>query len=274
MNRRIFLKVFSFFVLTQGLPVAGIVRASASSDASRKDSPGAPLEDHRQTRSIRHILLSKDDWPVLQSTLDRFSRIQATVGFGNFCILGFDDSLRVARDYSKVGSFTRQEIEFIDKLFHTDAKAYGFLGDKTLHQLSDTIDKSKTQKLPGTGNYLFKGASQQIYHRIQHDVGDGVVLTAGIRGMAKQLYLFLRKAKETQGNLSLASRAIAPPGYSYHGVGDFDVGQVGFGAANFTTRFSHTMVYKKMTQLGYIVFRYPQDNQLGVQFEPWHIQIV
>lgn len=274
MNRRTFLKVFSFFALTQGLPVAGIVRASDSSDVPKKDSTGAALGNHGQTGTIRDILLSKDDWPAFQATLNRFSRIQSIVGFGNFCILGFDDSLRVARDYSKVGAFTRQEIEFIDKLFHADARTYGFFGDKTLHQLSDTIDTSKTQKLPGTGNYLFKGASQQIFHRIQQDVGGGVVLTAGIRGMAKQFYLFMRKAEETQGNLSLASRTIAPPGYSYHGVGDFDVGQVGFGAANFTTRFSSTMVYKKLIQLGYIVFRYPRDNNLGVQFEPWHIQIV
>jgi hypothetical protein len=274
MNRRTFLRVFSFFALTQGLTVAGIVRASESSDVSKNDFTGAPLENRRKTEPIPDILLSKDDWPAFQTALNRFSRIQAVVGFGNFCILGFDDSLRVARDYSRVGAFTRPEIEFIDKLFHTDARIYGFFGDKTLHQLSDTIDTSKTQKLSGTGNYLFKGTSQQIFHRIQQDVGDGVVLTAGIRGMAKQFYLFFRKAKKTQGNLSLASRTIAPPGYSYHGVGDFDVGQVGLGAANFTIRFSNTMVYKKLTQLGYIVFRYPQDNELGVQFEPWHIQIV
>ena len=130
------------------------------------------------------------------------------------------------------------------------------------------------EKIPGTGNYLFKGLPQQFYHKISHDIGDKVVLTAGIRGMAKQFYLFLKKVKQTHGNLSLASRSIAPPGYSYHGVGDFDVGQVDFGAANFTARFSRTNVYKKMTQLGYIVFRYPQNNRLGVQFEPWHIQVV
>ena len=258
----------------QGLPAARIVRAFDSPASPRKVSPGEALKNHQQPGSIDDILLSKDDLPVLQTVLDRFSRIQALVGYGNFCLLGLDDSLRVARNYAKVGAFTHQEIEFIDKLFHTDASIYGFLGDKTFLNMSDNIDASKIQKLPGTGNYLFKGLPQQIYHRISHDIGDGVVLTAGIRGMAKQFYLFLGKVKQTNGNLSLASQVIAPPGYSYHGVGDFDVGQAGFGVANFTTRFSHTTVYKKMTQLGYIVFRYPQNNRLGVQFEPWHIQVV
>jgi zinc D-Ala-D-Ala carboxypeptidase len=274
MDRRNFLKIFSFFLLAQGLPVTRIVGASDSPASPMKAPLEAALSGHRQPGSINEILLPKDVWPTLQATLDRFSRIQTQVGFGNFCLLGFDDSLRVARNYAKVGAFAQHELEFIDKLFHTDAKIYGFLGDKTFHNMTDTIPASKIQKLPGTGNYLFKGHPCQIYHRISHDIGDGVVLTAGVRGMAKQFYLFLGKVKETNGNLSLASQVIAPPGYSYHGVGDFDVGQVGFGVANFTTRFSHTTVYKKMTQLGYVLFRYPQNNRLGVQFEPWHIQVV
>jgi hypothetical protein len=274
MDRRTFLKTLSFLLMAQGLPHTRIGSAFGAPASPMKKSQGTSLKNHQKPGAIHDILLPKNDWPALQSTLDRFSRIQATVGFGNFCILGFDDSLKIARNYAKVGAFTQQELEFIDKTFKTDAKLYGFLGDKTSGNISDTIDASKIQKIPGTGNYLFKGLPQQIYGQMSRDIGDRVVLTAGIRGMAKQFYLFLRKVKKTGGNLSLASQAIAPPGYSYHGVGDFDVGQVGFGAANFTTRFSHTTVYKKMIQLGYVVFRYPQNNLLGVQFEPWHIQVV
>ncbi|MBW1865549.1 MAG: M15 family metallopeptidase [Deltaproteobacteria bacterium] len=274
MDRRTFLKTFSFFLLAQGLPATRIARAFDPPIPPIINPTGVALTKHPQPISTNDILLPECDWPAFQTALNRFSRIQATVGFGNFCLLGFDKSLWVARNYAKVGAFTHQEIEFIDKLFHTDAGIYGFLGEKTFHDISDIIAASKIQKLPGTGNYLFKGISQKFYHKISHDIGDRVVLTAGIRGMAKQFYLFLRKVKKTGGNLSLASKAIAPPGYSYHGVGDFDVGQVGFGTANFTTRFSRTSVYKKMTQLGYIVFRYPQNNRLGVQFEPWHIQVV
>ena len=264
MHRRTFLKTFSAFLLAQGLPSTRIVYAFQSST----------LAIHSQPISSSDILVPKQDWPTLQTTLSRFSRIQATVGFGNFCLLGFDDSLKIARNYKNIGAFMGNEISFIDKLFHTDAKSYGFLGTKTFHNISDRIAASKIHKIPGTGNHLFKGRPQQTYYQISNDIGDRVVLTAGIRGMAKQFYLFLGKVKKTSGNLSMASQAIAPPGYSYHGVGDFDVGQVGFGSANFTTRFSHTRVYKQMTQLEYIVFRYPQNNQLGVQFEPWHVQVV
>lgn len=89
----------------------------------------------------------------------------------------------------------------------------------------------------------------------------------------KQFLLFLNKAYSNDGNLSLASRSLAPPGYSFHGNGDFDVGQVGYGALNFTERFTETEVFKRLSEMGYLQLRYPEDNRLGVRFEPWHIKI-
>ena len=71
----------------------------------------------------------------------------------------------------------------------------------------------------------------------------------------------------------MASRSLAPPGYSFHGVGDFDVGKKGYGIHNFTERFTQTNVYKNLTDLGYIKFRYERDNNFGVRFEPWHIEV-
>jgi len=99
------------------------------------------------------------------------------------------------------------------------------------------------------------------------------VLTSGVRSVIKQFLLFLNKAYANDGNLSLASRQLAPPGYSFHGIGDFDVGQAGFGYYNFTEKFIATDVYKKLADLGYLTLRYPQDNMLGVRFEPWHIKV-
>jgi len=84
----------------------------------------------------------------------------------------------------------------------------------------------------------------------------------------KQFILFMNKVHRSDGNLSLASRSLAPPGYSFHGNGDFDVGQVGYGALNFTGRFTETKVYKRLSELGYLKLRYPEDNQLGVATSP------
>ena len=83
----------------------------------------------------------------------------------------------------------------------------------------------------------------------------------------------MSKALKNHGNLSLASRSLAPPGFSFHGVGDFDVGQVGLGADNFTARFVDTDVYRQLKRLDYVNLRYERDNLLGVRFEPWHVKL-
>ena len=109
---------------------------------------------------------------------------------------------------------------------------------------------------------------------MKNDVGPELVLTSGVRSIVKQLQLFLSKIEASDGNLSLASRSLAPPGHSYHGIGDFDVGKKGFGKANFTSKFSETKEYKRLIELKYVDLRYTIDNQVGVRYEPWHIKVV
>ena len=104
-------------------------------------------------------------------------------------------------------------------------------------------------------------------------MGNEVILTPGVRSIVKQMHLFLAKAIEANGNLSRASRSLAPPGHSYHGIGDFDIGKIGYGAKNFTADFSSTAEYQKIAKLGYVDIRYPTDNLFGARFEPWHIKI-
>ncbi|MBW2635413.1 MAG: D-alanyl-D-alanine carboxypeptidase family protein [Deltaproteobacteria bacterium] len=72
----------------------------------------------------------------------------------------------------------------------------------------------------------------------------------------------------------MASRSLAPPGYSFHGIGDFDVGSVGLGIDNFTRHFTKTDVFKKLQDLDYVRLRYTESNRLGVRFEPWHIKVI
>jgi hypothetical protein len=158
-------------------------------------------------------------------------------------------------------------------IFYFDAAHYGFFGKKPLKNITDRVKRREVVKIPYTGNYLFKGHPLQTYKEIMKGVGDGVVLTSGIRSVTKQFFLFLNKAYRNNGNLSLASRSLAPPGYSYHGISDFDVGQAGLGADNFTERFTATSVYKRLNEQGYVRIRYPLDNLLGVRFEPWHIKV-
>lgn len=210
---------------------------------------------------------------TFNSTLNRLIRLQKLVGHGNFNILNFSDGLAFAKNYSKVGKFTKEELKFLEIVFYEDGQRYGFMGEKPLKEITDKINKKEVAKIPYSGNYLYKDRSIALYEEIRKELGDKVILTSGIRSIMKQFLLFLNKVHESQGNLSLASRSLAPPGYSFHGNGDFDVGQKGYGKLNFTAHFTETDVYKKLTELGYLKLRYPADNMLGVRYEPWHIKI-
>lgn len=220
------------------------------------------------------VLLEPAMHGLLQSTVNRLARMQRLVGYANFNLLGFDDALKYASRYPRVGQFSKQELDFIESIFFEDASRYGFWGDKVITKLTTNIASRETVKMPGTGHYLFKGQPLKMYHNIKKDVGDSVILTSGIRGVVKQIHLFLAKTVTTGGNLSRASRSLAPPGHSYHGIGDFDVGKFGFGASNFTAAFSDTDEYRRLRQLGYVMIRYTEKNPYGVRFEPWHIKVV
>ncbi len=279
MNRRSFLKA----------TVSGLIACSFSTESlagvlhCSKDSPTRQeipsLREYLQ--KMRHfdrphpddLYLDPYRYRILKITLKRLKRIQKTVGYGNFHLLGFDDALKIGRSYACVGRFKKDELDFLEWVFYEDAAHYGFLGKKPLTRLTDPIRIRKVVKLRGTGHYLYKGGPLTLYHSMREDVGNRLVLTSGVRSIVKQMLLFLNKVGRTRGNLSLASRSLAPPGFSYHGIGDFDVGQVGFGAANFSERFAATDVFKRLQRLGYVKLRYHPGNFLGVRFEPWHIRV-
>lgn len=217
--------------------------------------------------------IEKAKLPILLSVRNRFKRVQKLSGYANFSLLGIDDALKIGKSYSSVGAFTREEIDFLEMLFYRDSSIYGFMGRKPLQSLTSVIETKNTIKVSGSGQYLYKGDALSKYMAIKNKIGDDVILTSGIRGMAKQFYLFLNKAVKSEGNLSKASRSLAPPGYSLHGTGDFDVGQRRYGVANFSIEFTKTPVYRELIKSGFSDFRYTKNNTLGVRFEPWHIKV-
>lgn len=219
------------------------------------------------------IILNEVDKRLLGAVVERLTRLCLNVGNGNFSTLGFDEALTIAGQHPLIGKFTPAELAFLEMIYHRDAGDYGFFGAKQAEALLQVIAADKIIKVPQSGNYLFKGESLEKYFRIKKDLGHDVILTSGIRGIIKQFHLFLGKAHRHGGNLSLASRSLAPPGYSYHATGDFDIGQSGLGEENFSEVFTTTPVYKRLTELGWVDYRYWRDNRFGVRYEPWHIKI-
>ncbi|MFI5397182.1 MAG: M15 family metallopeptidase [Candidatus Binatia bacterium] len=228
---------------------------------------------HYDEPNREDIFVARDDYRVFESCTKRLRRLEQTAGGGNFQLLALDEALSIGRDYPRVGEFPRAELDFLEKIFYFDATRYGFYDNKHLQRITDRIPAQEAVKVPYSGTYLYRGVPLDTYQRIKRDVGDSIILTSGVRGVMKQFHLFLRKACDHDGNLSLASRSLAPPGYSFHGISDFDVGQVGLGGGNFTSRFTTTEAYRRLQELDYLNLRYPLDNLLGVRFEPWHVKV-
>lgn len=223
---------------------------------------------------VDDVYLSEEQRPTLHSLLLRFEKAEKIVGHGNFNLLSFDQLFRYARNFSQIGEFTKPEFALIEQLFFTEAEKYGFFGGRVTDELTAKIPTEETVKIARSGHFLLRGEPEAHYERLRRDIGDSIILTSGVRGNVKQMHLFVAKCIGSNYNLSRASRSLAPPGHSYHGIGDFDVGRVGWGYANFTDRFAQTDEFKRMQDLGYIRIRYTEDNQFGVRFEPWHIKVV
>ncbi len=258
MKRRDFIKAASAGVILGTVDPFSVVSATQlfpqSQGFSRSDLDGS-IKDylHKMQNFDRphsgDIFFEQELLPVLHSCVSRLKRLQRTVGHGNFHLLSFDGGMAIARNYSKVGRFSKGELDFLERIFYADSAKYGFWGDKPISNMTTSIKKREVVKIPRSGNYLYRGVPQEMYEKIRKHVGDKLYLTSGIRGVMKQLYLFLNKADKNKGNPSLASRSLAPPGYSFHGISDFDVGQIGYGALNFTGRFTTTEVFKKLDAL-------------------------
>lgn len=264
-------------------PVEGIPKPVPSLDrkANIETASLSDVEVDSYLRKIRNFdaIFANDIYldpiykPLLLKTTQHLTRLETYIGHGNFNLTSFDSMLAFGKNFAKIGVFEADELNFLEEVFFANPHRYGFFGKKISAEITDFIPENDVAKISNTGHYLLRGESLNLYEQIKRDVGEEVILTSGVRGIVKQMHLFLAKAIEANGNLSRASRSLAPPGHSYHGIGDFDIGKIGFGARNFTADFSTTDEYKKIARLNYVDIRYPTDNLFGVRFEPWHIKL-
>jgi hypothetical protein len=220
------------------------------------------------------IWISDGQIEVFLSVCKKVELVKRAVGYGNFNILSFDAMIKTASIYSHIGEFTKAELDFIEEQFYENPQKYGFYGQRTVPSLTSNIDERDVMKIERAGHYLFRGHSENSYERIIKDVGDSLMLTSGVRGVPKQMNLYFNKIKSTGGNITQAAHSLAPPAYSYHSIGDFDVGKKGWGYKNFTISFATTKEFWRLRQLSYISMRYTINNKDGVRFEPWHVKII
>ncbi len=222
----------------------------------------------------KDLYIEKKDYKVFQSVRSKLKLIQRYIGYGNFNVISFDNMLSISKRASNIEEFTKAEIDFLEFVFYYNPSTHGFFGERISKNITETIDKKLITKIPHTGHYLFKGHAEETYFEMTKDVGDSLTLTSGIRSIVKQTKLFLDKISSTNGNITQAAISLAPPAFTYHSIGDFDVGKKGFGYSNFTSRFANTQEFKKIQELKYVDVRYTINNKDGVRYEPWHITTI
>lgn len=224
--------------------------------------------------SDNDIFIHKKDWNTFIWTMKRLKRLRKYIGYGNFNVISFSEALNYANKVPIIGKFTKKELRLLDMLFYEDPKKYGFYGKRINANITDTININEIVKVKDTGHYLYKGEAFENYNKIIKDIGNNIILTSGVRGIVKQMSLYMKKIYSLNGNISEASSSLAPPGYTYHSIGDFDVGKKGFGSANFTEKFTTTEEYNYLKKLNYISMRYTKNNNEGVRYEPWHVKVI
>ena len=225
---------------------------------------------------IKHpdIWLKEDQKAIFASVVKKLDLVEHTVGYARFNLISFDEMLKIAKNFPRIGAFTPAELAYIEEVFYTDPVIYGFYGKRTVDTITNVINEKDVIKIEGTGHYVYRGQSHELLLRLMKDIGKTLILTSGTRSMVKQLSLHLDKIKNENGNITAAARSLVPPAYSYHSVGDFDVGKRGWGHQNFTANFARTEEFWNLQKLSYVSTRYTIGNGDGVRFEPWHVKIV
>lgn len=210
---------------------------------------------------------------ALKTLSARLHRLRTLVGYARFNLIDLPNALKLAERHPQVGAFERTELALLERFFHDDPRSWGFHGPRVTDDLNQHIAYRDVHKIRGSGHYLYRGAADALFSQLRRDVGESLRLTSGVRNLLKQTQLFCDKLLAKRGDLSATSRWVAPPGFSYHAAGDFDVGVIGLGGANFTAAFSQTEESRRISELEYAVLRYPANNPWGVMHEPWHIQV-
>lgn len=276
MNRRDFFNLGKTLALTTA--ISSPLFATISQDKSTKTDIKDSLFYGSNDFTDENYQLSKEEYKLTLSILHKLDIVQSLVGYGNFNTISFDEVLKVQTKYSKAQKFTDAEFDYIEKMFYMDPSVFGFYGKRTVYNITNIVPKKEIVKIPNSGHYLFKDQAVDTFHRIikdvTDDIGHPVKLTSGIRNVPKQMRLFFNKIKQCKGDIVKASESLAPPAYSYHSVGDFDVGKIGWGYKNFTARFSFTPEFRAIRRLKYVGIRYTINNRDGVRFEPWHIKLL
>lgn len=221
---------------------------------------------------VKDYILTKPELISLKSLDKKIGVVFRHIGYKKSNIINYYDFIKELNASKGLTPLTKNEKEIFDKIYYMDAKEFGFKGARVSSSYKKFIKKEDLIDV-GSGHYLYRGKSYRLYEQISRDTNDTIMITSGFRNVLKQFYIFTMRVIKLKGDMTKAKDLIAPPAYSYHYHGDFDIGVVGMGIDNFTSKIIEYKEYQKLIDLGTISIRYTKYNKIGVKYEPWHIKI-
>ena len=155
--------------------------------------------------------------------------------------------------------------------------AKGLLG----HLPYDVASESELEPISADGRLKMRSAAAKKFQQMQAAAkADGVELTAisAFRDDRTQEQLFFGIKEQRVQDAAKRAEVSAPPGYSEHHTGyAIDIGDGNAPATNLETDFANTAAFRwlEQTALKYsFELSFPEDNQQGVSYEPWHWRFV
>lgn len=184
------------------------------------------------------------------------------------------------------------EAQVIQQLLALNPSELGFLGPfvsmeeppvdlATIENQTFTRDG---QELEIARQYLPQAAwnsFKNLQRAISQDIGSRLMVESGYRSPAYQALVFLSFLEKSNFDLKYTANGVALPGYSQHGDPQntaLDViNQDGIPNDDQPQLFAYCKEYewlsKNAAKYGFYL-SYPQGNDLGVKFEPWHWRFI
>lgn len=117
---------------------------------------------------------------------------------------------------------------------------------------------------------------QAMNQQLKKDIGHELVIQSGYRSPAYQLFIFLFHLKERDWDVQSTLKTVALPGYSEHAAGNMqglDLRAGKFYGPHDMYDFARVPSYHWMLENAQefsFSLSYPQHNDTGTDFEPWH----
>ena len=153
MKRRDFLKAFVTGVVVGGFaPSKVLAEIEKFSPVTRLQNCEHCIKDYLHKMQnfdkphAKDVYLDRKQYRLLKSCVQRLKRLQQTVGYGNFHLLSFDDTIKVAHDYSRVGRFSKEELDFLEMIFYMTRPFMVFLVKSRLKIISHGLIGKRLSK--------------------------------------------------------------------------------------------------------------------------------